>query len=88
MIVRVLGEGQYDLPEEEAGPFGDLDRALVDAVEHGDEDAFRDGLAELLAEVRTHGRAIGLDMMAPSELVVPGEDATLDEVRALLAEEG
>ena len=88
MIVRILGEGQFDLDDAEVTRLNELDESLVAAVEAGDEDAFRRDLAAVLDEVRTRGRSVRADYLGPSELVLPHEGATIEEVRALLSDEG
>jgi hypothetical protein len=88
MIVRIMGEGQFDLPDEQLDELNRLDDALAEAVDSGDTAAFRTALESLLASVRTKGSELPEDYLGPSELVLPGPDATLDEVRAVLGEEG
>ena len=55
MIVRILGEGQLEVPESAVSELNELDGALEAAVEHNDEAAFRPALAALLARVREVG---------------------------------
>lgn len=88
MILRILGEGQYQVPDEGLDELNDLDEALVAAVEAGDEEGFRSRLGELHACVRRLGRPLPGDYLGPSDLVLPEADATVEEVRALLGEEG
>ncbi len=88
MIVRILGEGQYDVPDEARSKLDGLDDALVKAVDSGEEAAFTKALAALIAEVRGAGSPLAADAFAPSDLVVPFEDATLEETKDLLAESG
>ena len=45
-------------------------------------------LAALIAEVRDAGKPVADDDFAPSDLVVPFSDATLEETKGLLAESG
>jgi len=88
MIVRILGEGQLEVPESVAGELNELDAALEAAVERSDEAAFRPALAALLARVREVGSPTEADLLRPSELIIPQPDATMDEVRKLLTDEG
>jgi len=55
VIVRILGEGQYDLSDDAASALNDLDAEVEAAIEAGDESAFRQALASLLDGVRTAG---------------------------------
>ena len=88
MIVRILGEGQYAIDSDEASVLDGLDGALLDAVNSGNEEAFRHALAALIAVVKRSGTAVADDSFAPSDLVVPFSDSTLEETRGLLAEPG
>jgi hypothetical protein len=88
MIVRILGEGQWEVPEEHLAPLNALDDEVEAAVESGDEDAFRRTLAALLDWVRGHGTVLPVDSLVDSDLILPPSDATLEEVRALLSGEG
>lgn len=86
MIIRILGEAQYDVPDDQRPALDRLDSALVDAVDSGDELAFRTGLAAIIDAVRHVGSPLADDAFAPSELVLPFADSTLEETRQLLAE--
>ena len=88
MIVRILGQGQFDVPDGAFDRLNELDDRLSDALEGDDEDAFRSALQALLDEVRGAGRELPEDHLGPSELVLPGPDSSLQEVRGLLTDEG
>jgi hypothetical protein len=86
MIVRILGEAQYDVPEDQRAGLDDLDRTLVKAVDANDEAAFTSALLALAAEVRRVGTTLPDDAFIPSELVVPFADSSLEETKRLLAD--
>ncbi len=88
MIVRILGEGQYLVPDDQRTTLEQLDDDLDGAVDTGDETGFAAALAALTAEVRSAGQALADDDFAPSDLVVPFADASLEETKALLADHG
>ena len=88
MIIRILGEGQYDVPDGEVSSLNSLDDALEQAVEQGDEAAFTEALAGLLAAVKGAGSALPDDSLEDSDLILPPADASIDEVRAMLTGEG
>ena len=52
MIVRILGEGQYDVADDALARLNCLDNDLECAVEAGDEAAFAAALTALLDGVR------------------------------------
>ena len=88
MIVRILGEGQYDLdgprprrPQRTRQP----DRAGGRVRQRV---MFRLALEGLLAAVRSSGTHHDLDSLDESDLILPPPDATIDEVRELLGDDG
>ena len=88
MIVRILGEGQYDLSDDAIAALNALDAKVESAVEAGDQASFEQALAALLDGVRTAGVAHDPDALDSSDLILPMSDATLDEVRDLLDDDG
>jgi len=48
MIVRILGEGQLDVDDSLTAELNELDAKLEEAVNSGDEDAFRPVLTQML----------------------------------------
>jgi hypothetical protein len=86
VIVRVLGEGQYAVDDSHADLLNGLDSGLERAVESADEAAFRAALGDLLSQVRTLGERLPDEALVPSDALLPGEDSTLDDVRAMLAD--
>jgi hypothetical protein len=88
VIVRILGEGQLEVPDSAVDELNALDRTLEQAVEANDEAAFGPALAALLAKVTEVGSPTKADDLRPSELIIPQPDATMAEVRKLLTDEG
>ena len=83
MIVRILSEGQWELDDAQLAELEALDAPAERAVEAGDEGAFATALAALLARVREVGRPLPADRLVPSDVVLPGPDATVEDVRHL-----
>ena len=88
MIIRILGEGQYDVAGDQLDELNMLDNRLLTVVESNDEAAFAPTLRELLAAVRRLGTPLADDTLSMSELVLPAADAEITEVRALLGDDG
>lgn len=88
MIVRILGEGQLEVPDAELDALNQLDSAVEDAVNEGDEGAFSAALGALLEGVRSVGTALPDDSLEDSDLILPPADATIEEVRDLLSDDG
>ncbi|MGW0749109.1 PspA-associated protein PspAA [Streptomyces sp. NPDC002587] len=88
MIMRILGEGQYEIAEAHLVPLNELDTALQWAADAGGEAAFTAALSALLDAVRTLGTPLPDDAITPSDLVLPDADTSLAQVRELLSDEG
>ncbi|WP_225798760.1 hypothetical protein [Streptomyces sp. NK15101] len=88
MIVRIMGEGQWKLADSRFVELNRLDDELLEEMETGDEEGFRRTLCALLDAVRRLGEPLPDDALEPSELILPAPDATLDEVREMLSDNG
>ncbi|MDQ0760116.1 PspA-associated protein PspAA [Streptomyces canus] len=88
MIVRIMGEGQVRLAESHLADLNKLDDELLAEIENGDGSGFRRTLQALLTRVRELGEPLPDDSLEPSELILPSPDATLEEVRDLLSDDG
>ncbi|MDZ4249196.1 MAG: hypothetical protein U0990_03785 [Candidatus Nanopelagicales bacterium] len=86
MIVRVQGEGQFEIPEAELARLNEFDDALERGL--GDESAFSAALAALLKHVRTVGARLADDVLVESDVVLPPAEASSHEVREMLSGEG
>ncbi len=88
MIVRILGEGQWDVSDDRLPALNELDSAVEAAVEQGDRETFSQALDALLNAVREAGTPLPDESLEDSDLILPPSDATLEEVRELLSDEG
>ncbi|MEZ0066598.1 hypothetical protein ABIA32_002610 [Streptacidiphilus sp. MAP12-20] len=88
MIVRILTEGQFEVPDSLVDHLNELDNAVLAALDSGHEEDFRVHLAALLAAVRAAGTPTADDYLGSSDATLPYADATVDEVRALLKPDG
>ena len=88
MIVRVLGEGQFEVDDEVAKGLNDLDEQAERALEAGDEERLSELLHRMAEAVRTNGARLPDDDLSPSQAIVPPEDLSLEEARELFEGEG
>lgn len=89
MIIRIMGEGQYRLPDESVlAEVNAADSAIEQAVGRDDAAALAAALHQLHEVVVGRGTPLPDDELAHSDVIVPATDATVDEVRALLSDEG
>ena len=88
MILRILGEGQLKMSDDALLELNELDDVLSNAVDKGDEAEFKTALTNLVNKARAVGKPVADDYIGPSEVILPGPDATLEEVKELLSDEG
>lgn len=86
MIVRILGEGQWEVPEDAVAGLNTLDDQVEKAVKAQDQAELTLALSELLDEVRSAGTPVPDDQLADSDLILPDVDSTLADVEGLLAD--
>jgi hypothetical protein len=88
MIVRISGEDQYELSDDDAAQLNDLERKVLDIVEGGREDEFPAAYAELLDYTRSHGTRVGDDELESSDVILPPADVTFAEAGTEFTGEG
>ncbi|WP_327702432.1 PspA-associated protein PspAA [Streptomyces decoyicus] len=88
MIVRIMGEGQVKLDDAHFAELNKLDDELLAEMESNDEAGFQRTLGALLDAVRRLGTPLPDDALEPSALILPSPDASLDEVREMLSDDG
>jgi hypothetical protein len=88
MIVRLMGEGQFEVDDEVAKGLNDLDEQAARAVEAGDEEQLRQLLVRMAGAVRTNGARVPDEQLDASDAIIPPDDLSLDEARQLFDDEG
>ena len=88
MIVRILTEGQYNLPGAYVDELNDIDNQIVEVVEQEDRQGFDRLLKKMLDLVREKGTPVPVDELIESDLVLPEPDITLEEAEELFTGEG
>jgi hypothetical protein len=88
MIVRISGEDQYRLADQDVPRLNELDNAVVTACEGDDEQAFDESFAALLDYVRANGTRVADDELEGSDLILPPPDLTLAEAASEFTGEG
>lgn len=86
MIVRIMGGGQWHVPEETVGRLNVLDDLVADAVESRDNDPLADLLGEMAELVRRVGTPVQDDGIVLSDLIVPHRDSTIDDISEWMQE--
>ncbi len=87
MIIRISGEGQYEVDDETLTQLNELD-AAVEASLDADEAEFAAALLALLTLVRDSGTHVADEALVESDVILPASDATAADVRAMLRDDG
>ena len=88
MIVRISGEGQYDVAEADVAALNELDNATVAACQAGDGSDFADVYAKLVEFVRSNGHKVGDDELLGSDIILPPPDLSVQEARKAFQGDG
>jgi hypothetical protein len=88
VIVRVLGEGQFEVDDEVAKGLNDLDEQAERALEAGDETQLSELLGRMAEAVRTNGTRLPDEDLSSSEGIIPPQDLSLEEARRLFDGDG
>ncbi len=87
MIVRVSGQGQYELDDDAQHHLEALDKDLTEALHNRDEHAFHSLLSQVIEYIESHGQPVPHDRLVGSNVVVPHADISLDEAASYFTDE-
>jgi len=88
MIVRIQGEGQFELADSRRAELERLDGEMFRAVQGGDDSGFSRALASVVEFIRATGVELPDERLVASDLILPASDTTIEEAKQLLTDEG
>jgi len=88
LIVRISGEGQYELADDKRDRLNELDDAVVASCDADDEAAFRQQFEQLLEFIAAEGHPVPDDELVGSDVIVPPRDTSLAEAKNEFSGEG
>jgi hypothetical protein len=88
VIVRILSEGQFKLPDDVQTQLNEIDNEAVSAVEAGDEARFRELFDKMLELVESGGEPVADDELVESQVIIPPRDLTFEEAKGEFTGEG
>lgn len=88
MILRIMGEGQYQAPESLCNELNKIDNRIVVLVSEGKAEEFRKELAKLISKIKEKGEAIDAKEILKSDIIVPPEDLSFEEAKAVFKGSG
>jgi phage regulator Rha-like protein len=92
MIIRLMGEGQYEIDKKHLDAVNKIDNNIVKIVSGRDEKAvataFKTEYKKLSDYVRKNGKKIPQEVLKPSDIIIPPADLTLEEARQIFKGDG
>jgi hypothetical protein len=88
VIVRILSEGQFKLPDDTPDRLNELDNEAVAAVEAGDEARFHELFDQMIELVHNEGEPVADDELVTAEIIIPPRDLTFEEAQGEFTGEG
>jgi hypothetical protein len=88
VIVRISGEGQFQLPDDDASRLNELDNEAVAAAEAKDEARFNELWREMLSLVERDGEPVPNDELVSSDVILPPRDITFEDACAEFTGDG
>jgi hypothetical protein len=88
VIVRISGEGQYRLPDDDRARLNELDNQAVNCADGGDEARFHEIWGQMLQLVESHGEPLPDDELVESDVILPHRDVSFEEACAEFTGEG
>ena len=88
MIIRIMGEGQFTVPEDLKKELNSIDNQIVDHVARGDEASFRADLLRLHKTILKKGRPLDPNEIRESDVILPPSDLTIEEAKRIFSGSG
>lgn len=88
MIVRLMGEGQFEVGEELLPTLNEIDDRAMAAADAKDEAELGRLLGDMWKLVLAKGSRLPDESLDASDVVIPPSDLTLEETTRLFSEQG
>lgn len=88
MIIRILGEGQFQASEALCNELNKIDNHIVTLVEEGKAEEYRKELARLISEIKGKAEPIDSKEIVESDIIVPPGDLSFEEAKAVFKGSG
>ncbi len=88
MIVRIMGEGQFQVSSSLLDELNVIDNRIVDHVAKENESDFKKDLGKLIAMIKENGKPLNDAEIVESDIIVPPADLTLKEATGIFKGEG
>jgi hypothetical protein len=88
MIIRIMGEGQFQASDALCDELNKIDNRIVTLVEEGKPEEFRKELAMLISEIKGKAEPIDAKEIVNSDIIVPPGDLSFEEAKAVFKGSG
>ncbi len=83
MIIRIVSEGQYEIPSSFFDELNAIDNSIVEFVSKGNEKEYREELSKLIDMIKTNGKQLDDSDIVESNIIVPPGDLTFKEAKEI-----
>lgn len=83
MIIRIVSEGQYEIPSSFFDELNAIDNSIVELVSQGNEIEYREELSKLIDMIKTNGKQLDDSDIVESNIIVPPSDLTFEEAKEI-----
>lgn len=88
MIIRIIGQGQFEVKSGLFDELNTIDNMIVDCVQNGDSAGYQKKFSELISLILREGKKLTNDQIIESSVIVPPADMTITEARQIFTGEG
>ncbi|WP_340818990.1 hypothetical protein [Methanolobus sp. WCC4] len=81
MIIRIVGEGQYEVPGALFDELNVIDNRIVELVSQDDEEGYKLELSSLIGKIKDSGKQLDDSLIVESDIIVPPADLTFAEAK-------
>lgn len=83
MIIRIVSEGQYEVPSSLFDELNVIDNTIVELVSKGNEEEYGQELSKLIGMIKTNGKKLDDSDIVESSIIVPPSDLTFEEAKEI-----
>ena len=88
MIVRIMGEGQFQVSSALLDRLNEIDNKIVVELGKGNEKHMRALLSEMIMLVKKEGKPLNPNEIRASDVIIPPGDLKLEEAKELFTGAG
>jgi predicted Mrr-cat superfamily restriction endonuclease len=81
MIIRIVGEGQYEVPSALFDELNAIDNKIVDLVSQDNKEEYNNELSKLISMIKSSGKQLDDADIVESDIIVPPGDLTFEEAK-------